>query len=169
MSGGPVTPETVLEIDVEIEADGWIERLPDVEALVVAVVTAALAPDPAGAVTVLLADNAAVADLNARFRGREGPTNVLSFPAAETARPHLGDLALALEVCEAEARAKGKSLAHHLQHLVAHGVLHLVGFDHQSDAEAEIMEARERRILAGLGIADPYAVPDDPVPVHPEP
>ena len=158
-----------IEIDVEIEADGWTGHLPDVEALVVAAATAALAPDHPGALTVLLTDNAAVAELNTRFRGREGPTNVLSFPAATSARPHLGDLALALEVCEAEARAQGKTLAHHLQHLVAHGALHLVGFDHQSDEEAEIMEARERRILAGLGIADPYAVPDDPVAVHPEP
>jgi probable rRNA maturation factor len=116
----------------------------------------------------LLTDDEAVADLNGRFRGREGPTNVLSFPAAASARPHLGDLALALGICEAEARAQGKPLAHHLQHLVAHGVLHLVGFDHQSDEEAEVMEARERQVLASLGIADPYAVPDDPVPVRPE-
>ena len=71
------------------------------------------------------------------------------------ARPHLGDLALALGVCVAEAEAQGKPLAHHLQHLVAHGALHLVGFDHQSDDEAEIMETRERQVLAGLGIPDP--------------
>jgi probable rRNA maturation factor len=93
---------------------------------------------------------------------------VLSFPAAPSARPHLGDLALALGVCVREAGTQGKPLAHHLQHLVAHGVLHLVGFDHQSDDEAEVMEARERVILAGLGVPDPYAAPDDPVPVHPE-
>jgi len=157
-----------VEIEIEIEDAAWTERLPDLEVLVVAVATAALGPTRSGTVTVLLTDNSAVADLNARFRGREGPTNVLSFPAAASARPHLGDLALALGVCEGEARAQGKSLAHHLQHLVAHGVLHLVGFDHTSDEEAEVMEAREREILAGLGIADPYAVPDDPAAVHPE-
>ena len=158
-----------VEIDVEIEDAGWTDRLPDVEALVVAVARAALDPDQSGAVTVLLTDNAAVAELNLQFRGRDGATNVLSFPAAASARPHLGDLALALGVCEAEARVQGKPLAHHLQHLVAHGVLHLVGFDHQSDGEAEIMEARERRILASLGIVDPYAVPDDPSPARTEP
>jgi probable rRNA maturation factor len=157
-----------VEVDVEIEDPAWAAHLPDVETLVVAAATAALSPTRTGTVTVLLTDDEAVADLNGRFRGREGPTNVLSFPAAASARPHLGDLALALGICEAEARAQGKPLAHHLQHLVAHGVLHLVGFDHQSDEEAEVMEARERQVLASLGIADPYAVPDDPVPVRPE-
>jgi probable rRNA maturation factor len=155
-------------VEVEIEADGWLAHLPGVEALVEAAAVAALQPEHAGAVTVLLTGDDEVAELNQQFRGREGPTNVLSFPAAPSARPHLGDLALALGVCVREAGTQGKPLAHHLQHLVAHGVLHLVGFDHQSDDEAEVMEARERVILAGLGVPDPYAAPDDPVPVHPE-
>ena len=157
-----------IEVEVEIEDAAWTALLPEVEALAEAAARAALASDHTGAVTILLADDAAVADLNARFRGRTGPTNVLSFPAAASARPHLGDLALALGVCLAEAAAQGKPLGHHLQHLVAHGALHLVGFDHQSDDEAEIMEARERQVLAGLGVPDPYAAPDDPAPVHPE-
>jgi probable rRNA maturation factor len=93
--------------------------------------------------------------LNARFRGKDAATNVLSFPAPG-ADAGLGDVALALGVCEREAAEQGKTLADHLTHLTAHGVLHLLGYDHESDAEAEAMEARERAILAGLGVADPY-------------
>jgi probable rRNA maturation factor len=81
---------------------------------------------------------------------------VLSFPAAESAFPHLGDLVLAQGVCAAEAEAQGKSLADHLAHLIVHGVLHLLGRDHEIEAEAEAMEAEERTILASLGVADPY-------------
>ncbi len=113
-----------------------------------------------GPVTVLLTDDATVRDLNARFRAKDYATNVLSFPAAPQPGPPgpqpLGDLALAFGVCAAEAKTQGKSLADHLRHLVAHGVLHLLGHDHEDDAEAEVMEALEREILAGLGVADPY-------------
>jgi len=99
----------------------------------------------------------AVADLNQRFRGKAGPTNVLSFPAPANPEAHLGDIALAFGVCAREAAQQGKTLANHVQHLVAHGVLHLVGWDHQTETEAEEMEAMERRILAGFGVPDPYA------------
>ena len=109
-------------------------------------------------ITVLLTDDATVQELNARFRGKHAPTNVLSFSAPATAAPHLGDVALAHGVCAREAMAQGKPLAHHLQHLVVHGVLHLLGLDHHADDEAEDMEARERAILLRLGIPDPYAV-----------
>jgi len=108
-----------------------------------------------------LTDDAAVHDLNARFRDRNQPTNVLSFPAAESAAPHLGDLVLAFGVCAAEAGAQGKTLADHLTHLTVHGVLHLLGRDHVDEAEAESMEAEERTLLASLGVADPYR-PHDP-------
>ena len=87
-----------------------------------------------------------------------GPTNVLSFPTAETARPFLGDVILAHGVCTREAAEQGKSIADHLRHLVIHGVLHLLGHDHIEDDEAEAMEARERTLLAKLGVPDPYAV-----------
>jgi probable rRNA maturation factor len=107
-------------------------------------------------IAILLADDERVRSLNAAFRGKDAPTNVLSFPAGEGA-PELGDIALAFGVCAREAAEQGKSLAHHLQHLTAHGVLHLLGYDHESDAEAEAMEATERAILAGLGVPDPYA------------
>ncbi|MBX3480826.1 MAG: rRNA maturation RNase YbeY [Caulobacter sp.] len=108
-------------------------------------------------VTILLTDDDVVADLNQRFRGKAGPTNVLSFPAPENPEGLLGDIALAHGVCAREAAEQGKRLADHLSHLTVHGVLHLAGYDHQTDDEAQVMEALERRVLAGLGVSDPYA------------
>jgi probable rRNA maturation factor len=146
-------------IDVEIEDAAWTEALPAAEALTRAAADAVLArlrPGSPEGLTVLLADDAAVADLNSRFREQDKPTNVLSFPAPENPEHHLGDVALAYGVCAGEAREQGKPLAHHLQHLVAHGVLHLLGYDHMNDAEAQEMEGLERVILAGLGVPDPY-------------
>lgn len=147
-------------IHIEVEDESWTAALPSVEAVISAAAAAALKAGGAALepteLTVLLADDATVADLNGRFRDKQGPTNVLSFPAPESARPHLGDIALAHGVCAAEAAAQGKPLANHLSHLVAHGVLHLLGWDHQSDDEAEAMERLEREILAGLAIPDPY-------------
>jgi probable rRNA maturation factor len=107
-------------------------------------------------VVILLADDASIQALNRDHRGKDAPTNVLSFPAAPSAAPHLGDLALAYETCAREAAAQGKALGDHLTHLVAHGVLHLLGWDHQTEAEAEAMEAHERALLAALGRPDPY-------------
>lgn len=143
-------------IEIEVEAEGWTGVLPDVASIVDMAATAALGTVQ-GDVVVLLADDGVVQDLNARFRQKNRPTNVLSFPAAESAFPHLGDVVLGLEYCVAEAAAQGKSLRDHLSHLVVHGVLHLLGYDHMHDDEAEEMEDEERAILAGLGIADPYA------------
>jgi len=143
-------------IEVEVEADAWTDALPDAAAVVTRAAGAALGAVD-GDVVVLLTDDAAVRDLNARFRDRDRPTNVLSFPAPGNAFPHLGDIVLAHGVCAEEARAQGKTLADHLSHLTVHGVLHLLGRDHEDDAEAEEMEAEERGILAGLGVADPYA------------
>ncbi|WP_453976938.1 rRNA maturation RNase YbeY [Brevundimonas sp. Marseille-Q4549] len=147
-------------IEVEIEADAWTAALPEAETVVRRAATAALGT-VAGDVVVLLTDDGAVRDLNARFRDKDRSTNVLSFPAPETAEPHLGDIVLAYGVCADEAAAQGKSLADHLSHLVVHGVLHLLGRDHEDDAEAEEMEAEEREILAGIGVADPYASEQD--------
>ncbi len=144
-------------ISVEVEDEAWGEA----EAVAIRAAEAALTGAHAeGDVTVLLTDDATIRDLNARFRGKDAPTNVLSFPAAETARPHLGDVALAFGVCAREAAEQGKSLHDHLSHLVAHGVLHLLGFDHDNDAQAEEMEALERAVLAGLDVRDPYATRD---------
>ena len=151
-------------IEVEIEDEAWIAALPDAVAVVQRSATAALGAVE-GDVVVLLTDDAAVQEINARFRDRDQPTNVLSFPAADMTipghAPHLGDLMLAHGVCAAEAAAQGKTLADHLTHLTVHGVLHLLGRDHVDEAEAEAMEAEERTLLASLGVADPYR-PHDP-------
>ncbi len=105
--------------------------------------------------TVALADDRRVRDLNARDRGKDKPTNVLSYPSGE--RVFLGDVVLARQTVWREAKSQGKTAADHVAHLVVHGTLHLMGYDHESsEVDAERMEARERRILAGLGIADPY-------------
>ena len=143
-------------IEIEVEANDWTVALADVEAVVERAAGAALGAVE-GDIVVLLTDDAAVRDLNARFRDKDRPTNVLSFPAPESAAPHLGDIVLAYGVCAAEAETQGKTLADHLSHLVVHGVLHLLGRDHVDDAEAEEMEAEERDVLARIGVADPYA------------
>lgn len=148
-------------IEVEVEADAWTTALPDASEVARRAAEAALAVGAEGEVVVLLSDDDAVAALNQRYRGRSGPTNVLSFPAVETARPLLGDLVLAFGVCLAEAEAQGKPLGHHLAHLVVHGTLHLMGRDHQDELEAEAMEAEERTILASLGVPDPYRYDHD--------
>jgi probable rRNA maturation factor len=114
-----------------------------------------------GDVSLCLADDAALRALNSRWRGVDKPTNVLSFPTAPSERPGdfptLGDIALAYETLAREAEDLGVPLADHYRHLVAHGFLHLIGYDHETDAEAERMEALEIRILARLGVGDPYA------------
>jgi probable rRNA maturation factor len=149
-------------IDVEIEAEAWAQALPDAEAIVMRAGEAAVKISHRIAaedcmIAVLLADDAVVADLNHRFRGKSGPTNVLSFPAPPNPEGQIGDIALAHGVCAREAADQGKSLEHHLTHLTVHGVLHLLGYDHETDGEAEAMEALERSILETLGVSDPYA------------
>ena len=145
-------------IDVEIEDPSWSAALPEAEALVLAAAEATLASEGAvgEGVTLLLTDDETIRDLNQRFRAQDKPTNVLSFPAPQNPERFLGDIALAYGVCAREAQEQGKPLANHLQHLVAHGVLHLLGYDHESDAQADEMEGLERAVLAGLGIPDPY-------------
>lgn len=145
-------------IEVLVEAASWETSPPDARGLAERAARAALAAAGArGGLAILLADDDRLAGLNAGFRSKAGPTNVLSFPSPANPGGWLGDVALAFGTCRREAEAQGKRLEHHLQHLVAHGVLHLVGYDHESDAEAEAMEALEVKILAGLGAPDPYA------------
>ena len=146
-------------IDVEIENLAWKAEVPDAEALARIAAEAALS-GAGGGLTILLADDAAVLDLNARFRGKTTATNVLSFPAAPNPEGHLGDIALAFETCLREAGEQAKPLSHHLQHLTVHGVLHLLGHDHIDDDEAEAMERLERVVLASLGVPDPYSAGD---------
>jgi probable rRNA maturation factor len=150
-------------VDVAIESDLWSAH-PTAECTVLrAIEAAAEAAQTGGEVAVLLTDDDAVRRMNAQWRGMDKPTNVLSFPAGEsTAAPgevHLGDIAIAFQTVAAESAAENKAFADHLAHLAVHGYLHLVGFDHETDVEAADMENLETRILAGLGIADPYADP----------
>ena len=110
--------------------------------------------------SVILADDTRVKELNRDWRGKDKPTNVLTFPAAEgdaiASSPMLGDVIIAYETVAEEARESGKTFGDHFAHLVVHGTLHLFGFDHISDDEAELMENTERAALARLGISDPY-------------
>jgi probable rRNA maturation factor len=118
----------------------------------------------AAEVSVLFTDDAHIRRLNRQFRGKDRPTNVLSFPAAPLVPgrfgPALGDIALALETVTGEAKSGGLTLANHVSHLIIHGFLHLLGFDHEAEAEAVAMERLEAAILGRLGIADPYEEPD---------
>lgn len=151
-------------IEVVVESGDWSGL--DPQALATEAVEAAIAE--AGTrladgveVSLMFCDDATIRALNRDWRGFDKPTNVLSFPAAGPERlattPALGDIALAAETCAREAKAEGKTLADHARHLVVHGTLHLLGYDHESEAEAETMEATERRALARIGVADPYA------------
>ncbi|MEO8926085.1 MAG: rRNA maturation RNase YbeY [Caulobacteraceae bacterium] len=144
-------------IDVEIEDAAWTAAVPDAAALARQAAMAAARPRAEETIAILLTDDETVRALNRRFRGQEAATNVLSFPATVSHADHLGDIALAFGVCAREADEQAKPLADHLRHLVIHGVLHLMGYDHVAGDEAETMEAIERDLLAALGVADPYA------------
>lgn len=155
-----------VEIDIQVEAGGWPPQ-DALERLVSAAVGAGLAEAGLSAsrpaeLSILLTDDAHVQQLNAEWRGKDKPTNVLSFPAFpgrhdKALPPMLGDIVLALETVAGEAALEGKPLDHHISHLVIHGFLHLLGHDHETDEEAEAMEGLERRALARLAIPDPYA------------
>lgn len=152
-------------IDIEIEDDGWLDVLPDAQNVVETGVAAALAAveiEGQADVVVLLCNDAEMRELNREYRKKDKATNVLSFPAPKAMRikgvlEHLGDVALGLETCVREAQEQGKTLKNHVMHLSVHGTLHLLGYDHMTDEEAEEMESLERDILKGLGVPDPYA------------
>ena len=146
----------MITIDLIVEDAGW-EAVPDLAALCDRAFAAGAAVEPGeGVVSLLLADDTALHALNRDFRGKDKPTDVLSFPAHEMDRPLLGDIAVALGVSARDADAQGVSLADHLTHLLVHGYLHLRGHDHEAEDEAAIMEALEIKALASLGIPNPY-------------
>lgn len=161
-------PPIGLRIDVVHEAGDW-SGFGDVDAAIDAAAGAVAAElaITASEACVALSDDAQVAELNANYRGKPKPTNVLSFPAGEPfgdapQTRHLGDVILAAETVSREASEQDIAPVDHLRHLVVHGLLHLLGYDHENDADAEIMEALEVRILASLGIANPYETTPKP-------
>ena len=160
------TDMRVPAIDVIVEASHWDAGAEATARRALAEAAAAIGADFRNcALALLLTDDAAMRRLNAQWRGIDRPTNVLSFPpaseppgaAAAGGAKSLGDIAIAYQTTAREARAEGKPLADHLAHLCVHGFLHLVGYDHESEAQAEIMEQLERAILRRLGVPDPYA------------
>jgi probable rRNA maturation factor len=152
-------PQTAPAIDIVVESPFWRNE-PNAAAVIRRAIGAAaeMADEISqpSELAVMLCDDAAMRELNTRWRGRAEPTNVLSFPAAGRTEA-LGDIAIAYETTAREAEAEGKPFADHLAHLAVHGFLHLLGYDHQSEAEAVAMERLEAAILARLGVADPYA------------
>jgi probable rRNA maturation factor len=158
-----VTPSRRLTIDVEVLDPRWLASLRTARAICRRAAQAAIdgsgkrLPDHV-ALAIALDSDDAVRRLNRTYRGHDKPTNVLSFPAATGERPFLGDIALARQTVLREAREQGKRPADHLTHLVMHGTLHLLGYDHElGERQARRMERLETRLLAAMGIADPYA------------
>ena len=155
---------TTAELDLDVQ---WALDpvpaipLPDVRQLQAWSRAAMQAPSGVVELTIRVVGEDESAQLNETYRGRSGPTNVLSFPFEVpdgVASALLGDLVICAPVVAREAAAQGKSVAAHWAHMVVHGCLHLQGYDHQTDADAEAMEALETRILASLGFSDPYFV-----------
>lgn len=160
----PSSPDTDLSLDIAIECPGWSDSVTNPEErcreAVLASIAAVEGVSTQPALSILLSDDETIAALNTQFRDKQGPTNVLSFPAGDVypdGTEMLGDIAVAHETVEREAEAARVSVGDHLSHMIVHGTLHLLGFDHQVDPEADEMEALETLILKSLGIADPYA------------
>ncbi|MEO0917148.1 MAG: rRNA maturation RNase YbeY [Pseudomonadota bacterium] len=160
-----------MAVDVVIEDPRWADAgLPALAAQAVAATLGHIGLEPdAWEVTVLGCDDARIIELNSAFRGKARPTNVLSWPSAERAAsragavpplpsgdPELGDVALAYETCQREAAEQQKLPDQHNLHLLVHGVLHLLGYDHEEDSDGDLMESQEIAILAALGVPNPY-------------
>ncbi len=181
-------------VEAAVEDPRWTAALGEDGPEALARQAAAMALEGAGvapegwSASFLFADDEAIADLNGRFRGKPSATNVLSWPAfdlspeisgaaPEAPEPDegpwsdepgsLGDVALAYETCAREAEARGLPLRAHALHLALHGTLHLLGYDHERDADAQLMEGLERRLLVAAGEPDPYVEEDQPAPAGP--
>jgi probable rRNA maturation factor len=148
-------------LDIAIECDDW-QSLEGIDGLAETAIQSAIVQSqakvlPGAEVSLLLCDDAFIRDLNKKWRGIDKPTNVLSFPAGgPTLGPLLGDIVIAHGTARREAEDESKRFDHHVAHLIVHGFLHLIGYDHLVTVEAEEMERLERAILAELGIDDPY-------------
>jgi probable rRNA maturation factor len=149
-------------VAIEIQDASGCEALPAEESIRTWA-THALGGDARGELTIRIVSETESADLNSRYRRKPGSTNVLAFPSeapsaafADGDLPPLGDLAICARVVAREAGEQGKPLDAHWAHIVIHGVLHLLGYDHETDSQALAMEARERDLLAAFGVADPY-------------
>ena len=148
----------MVDLDLRVAESKWAKSLPDLETICQRALDAGAAQMTAkGEVAVLLTNNAEIQDLNRDWRGKDKPTDVLSFPADPMDEPFLGDIAVALGVTQDDAETRGIALDQHLSHLLIHGLLHLLGHVHKDDTEAAEMEALEIAALASLGWRDPYS------------
>lgn len=152
--------DSTLTLDVIVESPLWQEN-PEAESVIREAISLAARSTARGngEIAILLTDDASIRKLNRQWRDQDRPTNVLSFPASESGQhaAHLGDIVVAYETLSREAAAEDRPFAHHLAHLVIHGYLHLLGYDHKSDSDAAQMEELETSLLGKLGIRDPYA------------
>jgi probable rRNA maturation factor len=157
-------PAAAVIADVQIDSPLW-DAQPQAVAAVRAAITAAAAAlsTSAGEVSILLTDDSAVRSLNRDWRGLDKPTNVLSFPAPKgpigSGVPSLGDIAIAYETLQRECRDEDREFLHHLTHLTVHGFLHLIGYDHQTDTQADEMEGIESKIMTAMNLPDPWLTP----------
>ncbi|WP_300381731.1 rRNA maturation RNase YbeY [Henriciella sp.] len=145
-------------LDLRVEAAGWHKAIPQIEEHCLNALSAGfdIAGTP-GEIALLLTDDPEMHQLNRDWRGKDRPTDVLSFPADPLEAPFLGDIAVGLGIASSDAETRSITLDNHLSHLLIHGYLHLLGHDHMEDTEAREMEDLEIRALATLGIADPYS------------
>ncbi|MGH6859285.1 MAG: rRNA maturation RNase YbeY [Phyllobacterium sp.] len=166
-AGPPSEHEILIDIDILVETDGWAaqDELRNLASGAVAAAWGELGegPQPQTELSLVFTDDAAIKDLNNDWRDKDKPTNVLSFPAfplkpGQMPGAMLGDIVIARETVEREAVDEDKPFDHHLTHLIVHGFLHLLGYDHLTEAQAEEMEGLERKILQRLAIPDPYAL-----------
>ena len=161
MTPSPGRRDAAPEIDIQVASPLWDAEPRAEDTVRAAIAAAAAAGKTTGEVSVLLTDDAAIRILNRDWRKIDKPTNVLSFPAAEQADGRLlGDIVIAYETLAREAEDEQREFPHHLAHLAVHGFLHLIGYDHQTDAQADEMEGLESRIMRSMNLPDPYLARD---------